>query len=71
MTISVQKIAHLTGFLQYSDYIGREDITVLYPIFRSKKLQIDIVTKNKETTGNVRGVHEVAKLELIRQMLNY
>jgi hypothetical protein len=66
----VQKITHLTGFLQYSDYIEREDRTALYPVFRSKKLQIGLVTKNKETIGYVRGVYEVAKLELIGQLLN-
>ena len=50
MKISVEKIAHLTGFLQYRDYIEREHRTALYPIFKNKKLEIDLVTKNKETT---------------------
>jgi len=47
VTISVQKIAHWTEFLQYSDYIEREDRTFLYPVFRNKRLQIGLATKKQ------------------------
>lgn len=68
MTISIQKIAHVRGFVQYSDYLEGEAKIVLLQILRSKKLHKALLTKNKEAIVYVTGVYEVARLQLVRQL---
>lgn len=65
----MKKTAHVTGFVQYSDYVEREAKTVSFPILRTKP-QMALLKKNKKTTDHVTGVHEIATLELIRQLLD-